>query len=136
MKRLIIYTDGGARGNPGPAGIGVIFYNDRREKLKELFQFIGKATNNQAEYTALILALKNAFGFKPQTIEVFLDSELAVKQLKGIYRVKDKKLKYLFNQVMSLVGKFKLVKFFHVGRKQNKEADRLVNKAINLVDKK
>jgi ribonuclease HI len=136
MKRLIIYTDGGARGNPGPAGIGVIFYNDRREKLKELFQFIGKATNNQAEYTALILALKNAFGFKPQTIEVFLDSELAVKQLKGIYRVKDKKLKYLFNQVMSLVGNFKLVKFFHVGRKQNKEADRLVNKAINLVDKK
>src|SRR3989344_1642711 len=98
MKKIIIYTDGGARGNPGPAGIGALITDERGKKLKEISEYIGKTTNNFAEYEALIRALSaihELFGekIKNLSIEVRMDSELVVRQLDGLYKVKEKTLK-------------------------------------------
>jgi len=136
MKKIIINTDGGAIGNPGPAGIGVVIKGEAREK--KYSEKIGNGTNNQAEYKALIFALKKTkllFGKKnAKNIEVdcYLDSELLVKQLNGEYKIKEKDLKPLFIEVWNLKTEFKNVKFIHVPREQNKEADDLVKKAIDI----
>jgi len=131
MKKLIIHTDGGARGNPGPAGVGVVFYNEKKEIIKKLFKYLGIMTNNQAEYQAVIFALEKAWNFRPATIEVFLDSELVIKQLQGKYRVKNKNLHSLYNRVYYWIKKFKEVSFKYIPRQQNKLADKLVNQAID-----
>lgn len=125
-KKLTIYTDGGARGNPGPAGIGV-FVKD----VGEYKEYIGKTTNNQAEYKAVILALEKAKELGAEELDFFLDSELVVKQLKREYKVKHPDLAPLFLKVWNLSMGFKKVTFTHVRREQNKEADRLVNEAID-----
>ncbi|MDT8337352.1 MAG: ribonuclease HI family protein [Candidatus Izemoplasmatales bacterium] len=130
MKKLIINTDGGARGNPGPAGIGVVFSDENGEIVAKFKEYIGEATNNVAEYRALILALDKAKNFECQEIECRLDSELIVKQLKGEYKVKDEKMKDLYAKVQELIF-FKTVNFIHVRREKNKEADTLVNEAID-----
>lgn len=130
-EKIIIYSDGGARGNPGPAGIGAVLLNDRREKLAEISEYLGSATNNQAEYWALIKALEKAKELGGRELEVFLDSELVVKQLKREYKVKNKDLAPLFLKAYNLSLSFSKISFTHVYREKNKEADRLVNQAID-----
>lgn len=136
MKKIIINTDGGAIGNPGPAGIGVIIKGEGKEK--KYSEKISNATNNEAEYKALIFALKKAkllFGKKnarDNEVECFLDSELVVRQLNGEYKIKEKDLQSLFLEVWNLKIDFKNVKFTHVPREKNKEADALVKQAIDI----
>lgn len=138
MKKIIIYTDGGSRGNPGPAAIGVIFCNEQEQKIKEYSEFLGdNMTNNEAEYQAVIFALKKfkaLFGKKlanSSEIEVRSDSEFLVNQLQGLYKILDSKIGVLFLEVWNLKMDFKKIKFKHIDRDKNKEADRLVNEALD-----
>jgi ribonuclease HI len=141
VEKLIIYTDGGARGNPGPAGVGVVVMNGEGRVLKELSQYIGKCTNNFAEYEALIRAFElidrmYAEKLREIEIEVRMDSELVVRQLKGEYRVKEPGLKGQFARVgMLRVSEMPNIVFVHVPREENVRADRLVNKAIDEASK-
>ena len=128
--KLIIYTDGGARGNPGPAGIGAVIMNQDKKVLKNIKKYIGEATNNQAEYTAIKEGLAEALKMNPHEIECFLDSELVVQQLNGKYKVKDKELQQLFSQIQDMIF-MKFVTFQHIPREQNKLADKLVNEALD-----
>jgi ribonuclease HI len=128
--KLQIYTDGGARGNPGPAGIGVVIWSGNNLVGRHK-NYIGEATNNQAEYKAVILALEEAKKLGAEELDFFLDSELVVKQINREYKVKDKDLAPLFVQVWNLSMGFKKVIFKHIPREKNKEADKLVNEAID-----
>ena len=121
MEKIIVNTDGGARGNPGPAGIGVVIADDKGAVVARFSQYIGEATNNVAEYKALIYALEKLKNFDYTEAECRLDSELIVRQLNGEYRVKEGKLKELYQQVQQLIF-FKPIKFVHVPREKNKEA--------------
>ncbi len=125
----IIHTDGGARGNPGPAGIGATIKIG--EKTHELKRYIGETTNNQAEYRALIMALEHAKELGVTEADCRLDSELVVKQLNREYKVKDKDLAPLFVRVWNLMSEFKKITFKHIYREDNKAADKLVNEAID-----
>ncbi len=125
-----IYTDGGARGNPGPGALGVVIKKDSEIILKKS-KYLGKTTNNQAEYYAIIEGLKEAKSEKIKEIECYLDSELIVKQLSGEYRVKDKKLIPLYNKVVELKEEFLDIDFIHIPRSKNKEADFLVNEELD-----
>jgi len=126
-----IYTDGGARGNPGPAGIGVVFCDQKNQIIKKYSQAIGERTNNQAEYEAIIFALKKAKKMKFKKVECFSDSELIINQLSHKYKIKDKDLQPLFINVWNLMIDFEKITFHHIPRQQNKEADRLVNQVLN-----
>jgi len=128
-NQIIIHTDGGARGNPGPAGIGAVLNIDG--EIKEYSEYVGRATNNQAEYQALILALKKAKSFAPRGVKCYLDSELIVKQLNKIYKIKNKDLKPLFDRIITLSENFSKISFSHIPREKNKEADKLVNQALD-----
>ena len=130
-KKIIIFSDGGARGNPGPAGIGAVLYDSKKQVLAKISKYIGEATNNQAEYQALITALKKAKELAGQEIDVFLDSELVVKQLNHEYKVKNKELAPLFLEAHNLSLGFSKITFTHVYRENNKEADRLVNEVLD-----
>ena len=128
-EKAIIHTDGGARGNPGPAGIGaVIELSGARHTCK---RFIGHATNNQAEYEAVILALTEAKRLGATHADVYLDSELVQQQLSGNYKVKNQELAGLFVKVWNLQQQFEKVKYLHIPREENKLADKLVNQAID-----
>ena len=129
--KLIIYTDGGARNNPGPAGIGVVAYDEQKNRIFQISKYIGNATNNQAEYQAVLAGIKKAFELKAKELIFYLDSELVVKQLNREYKVKNKDLASLFVQIYNVILDFKKVTFQHIPREMNKEADRLVNEAIN-----
>lgn len=131
-KKIYLYTDGGARGNPGPAGIGIVILDNAKKKLKEAFKYIGETTNNIAEYSALIYGLEEAAAFKANEIVINLDSELVVKQLNGEYKVKDPGMKELFDKALGILKNFNSFEIRHIDRSKNKEADKLVNKAINL----
>lgn len=145
-KKLIIHTDGGARNNPGPAGLGVVIQNADDKVIKEISEYIGEATNNQAEYKAVIRAMEEAQSLiksemtinsaqggpvSDWELEFYLDSELVVEQLNRRYKVKNKDLAPLFVKIYNAAQKFKKVSFKHIPREQNKEADRLVNEAID-----
>jgi ribonuclease HI len=125
-----LFTDGGARGNPGPAGIGGVFYKDD-SKIADFSKYIGETTNNQAEYQALEHGLKLAIKNNIEELECYLDSELVVKQLNKEYKVKNKELAIVFVRVWNLSLKFKKITFAHVRREYNKEADSLVNIALD-----
>ena len=135
--KLVIYTDGGSRGNPGEAAIGVVVCNNNGEALKKYGEPIGQATNNEAEYQALIFAfkkMKQVFGkakMAEAQIEVRMDSELIVKQLSHQYKIEEPNLQQLFLQVWNLMLDFGPIKFVAVPRERNKEADRLVNQALD-----
>ncbi len=137
MKKIIIYTDGGSRGNPGPAAIGVVFCNEKGQTIKDYSKFLGKKTNNEAEYEAVIFALKKfkqLFGkkiAKNSEVELKSDSELLVKQLKGEYKILDSKIQALFLTTWNLKLDFKKVKFKAINREKNKQADMLVNQALD-----
>lgn len=130
MKKLIMHTDGGARNNPGPAGIGVVIYDNLGNVIEEHKEYIGKATNNVAEYKALIAGLKRIKKYEPDEVEVRLDSELVKKQVTGEYKCKDENMKALLSEVRELVF-FKNIVFKTIPRAQNKEADRLANEAMD-----
>jgi ribonuclease HI len=142
MKKVKIYTDGGARGNPGPAGAGVVFCNEKGEIFKKFSQYLGdKLTNNEAEYLAVVLALKKFKKFfgskiaKVTQLTVNADSQLLVKQMNGEYKVKDEKIQKLFIEVWNLKTNFQEVKFNFIKREKNKEADSLVNEALDNHEK-
>jgi ribonuclease HI len=130
-KKLIIHTDGGARGNPGPAGIGAVICDEEKNIIAEISRYIGEATNNQAEYRAVLAAIEKAKDFKPEEINFFLDSELVVKQLNREYKVRNKDLAPLFVKIYNATLDFKKVTFRHIRRELNKEADKLANEAMD-----
>ena len=137
MSKLIIYTDGGSRGNPGPAAGGVVIKNDKDEVILKTSKYLDETTNNVAEYEGLILALQKAKGiFKTQKInsknlECHLDSELVVKQLNHEYKIKDEGMQKLFIIVWNLTLDFDSVKFIHIPREENKLADEMVNRELD-----
>lgn len=130
-SKLIIYTDGGARGNPGPAALGVAMYDDTGKLFKKFGKYLGEKTNNEAEYEAIIAALEEALKLNVEQVEMRMDSELAMRQLNSIYRVKNHRLQELVLKVRNLETKFKKVSFKHVRREQNQLADKMVNEAID-----
>ncbi len=130
-QQIIIYTDGASRGNPGPASIGVWFTDLNSEPLFELGEKLGMQTNNFAEYTAVIRGLQFALDQGVTEVTLRSDSELMVKQVTGLYKVKSAVIVPLHTQVRGLVKKFKVVKFEHVRREFNKEADRIANEALD-----
>ncbi|MFH1429086.1 MAG: ribonuclease HI family protein [Candidatus Margulisiibacteriota bacterium] len=126
--KATIYTDGGARGNPGPAGIGAVI---KGASPAEVSEYIGETTNNVAEYKALVSGLTEALKLGYKEAEVFCDSELIVKQIKGEYKVKQPHLIPLWNECRNLLSIFSKASITHVRREYNKEADKLVNQAID-----
>lgn len=128
---VVIYTDGGARNNPGPAGAGAVIYKDN-ELIAEVKEYLGEQTNNWAEYEAVVLALQKAkeLGLTGD-ITFRLDSKLVVEQLLGNWKIKEPTLKPQVAKVKALLSDFGAVAFTHIPREENKEADRLVNEAID-----
>ena len=133
---LHIYIDGAARGNPGPAGIGIVITDKRGIVLKNIDKFIGHATNNIAEYKALISGMEKARDLRAKELIINTDSELVAKQLGGEYKVKNPVLKDLYAKVTQLLNSFEQVKVNSILRKDNKVADKLANKAIDNAGKK
>jgi lactoylglutathione lyase len=133
MSQLNIYSDGGSRGNPGPAAIAFIATNDANETVRTASDFIGVRTNNQAEYEALLMGLKFAIDWKAHQVTCYLDSELVAKQLNGQYTIKNSELQQLNRQVQSLKAHFKKISFVHVAREnpQIQRADALLNKTLD-----
>lgn len=135
--KLVIYTDGGSRGNPGPAAIGVVIQNEDRETIKKYGEAIGEKTNNEAEYQAVIFALKKVKQLlgkekvKEMPLEIRMDSELVASQLNHQYKIMEPNIQQLFLQIWNLMIGFGPIKFVAVPRAQNKEADRLVNEALD-----
>ncbi len=136
-EKIIVYTDGGARGNPGPAGVGVVIADAKGGVIKEYSKDIGTRTNNEAEYEAVVLALqkiKHLFGkekAKKMDIEIRMDSELVARQLGGKYKINEEKLIPLFIKIWNLKIDFGKISFTEIPREQNKEADRLANEAMD-----
>lgn len=131
MAIWTIYTDGAARGNPGPAGAGWVIINAHGKIALENKKYLGELTNNQAEYGALILALEDAHDLGAKELLLQADSELMVRQLKGEYKVRNEGLKPLFRKVVLTLSKFKKYTLKHIPREKNSEADRLANEAID-----
>ena len=128
---LRLFTDGAARGNPGPAGLGLVLEDDQGMRLWGGHRYVGTATNNQAEYLALIEGLKEAGRWKPERLEVYLDSQLVVEQLAGRYRVKNSDLRDLHSKALALLNGFADAVVSHVPREKNRGADALANRAID-----
>lgn len=131
MIAVTVRVDGASRGNPGPAGIGAVLeFGDGRDPV-EMNAYIGETTNNVAEYRALLLALEEAGRHAPGSLTVYSDSELLVRQLKGEYKVKAEHLRPLYQEACRRLRAFPTVRILHVGREENREADRLANRAID-----
>lgn len=131
MKSYQLYTDGGARGNPGPAGAGALLLAPDGTEVEAISAYLGELTNNQAEYRALLLGLQAAVDNDVRKLDVRMDSELIVRQMRGEYRVKDSGMKMLHQQAKQLVAKFDTISFRHIRRELNSDADALVNQAID-----
>lgn len=129
--KLTIYTDGGARGNPGPAATGVVIKNAKDKTIASYGEYLGEQTNNYAEYSALISGLKKAKALGATEVDCVLDSELVTKQMKLEYKVKEPTLQKLFIQVYNLATQFKKVTYRHTLRHNNKEADAEVNAILD-----
>jgi len=135
MNKIKIFTDGGARGNPGPSGIGIVIESAGAKKTYR--EFIGYATNNEAEYKALLFALQKVkllYGktkTKSLSLECFLDSELVVKQMNHQYKINEENIQKFFLQIWNLSIDFGEVKYIHISREKNSEADRLANLALD-----
>lgn len=138
MKKFVIYTDGGSRGNPGRAAVGIVICNEVGQVVKKYGQYLGdNLTNNEAEYEAVIFALKKFKSLFGKTLsgstdtEIRSDSEFLVKQMNGEYKILDEKIQKLFIEAWNLRLDFKNVKFKHIGREKNAIADQLVNEALD-----
>ena len=130
MSKVILYSDGASKGNPGDAGIGVVISSEDGTLLKEIGDYIGKTTNNVAEYTALIIGLREALKLGATVVEISTDSELMARQLSGVYKVKSENLRPLFMEAVSLLRQFSKVSISHVMREFNKRADELANEGV------
>lgn len=133
MKRLYLFTDGASRGNPGPAGAGALLKNQRGEVLFEKSLFLGRMTNNEAEYRALLLGLQSARKFKPGSLVCLLDSELVAFQLTGKYKVKKSHLALLLAKIRQVEREFPRVIYKVIPRDKNEAADALANAALKKV---
>jgi ribonuclease HI len=127
----IAHTDGGARGNPGPAAYGVVIYDSRGNKVAALSQYLGRQTNNFAEYQALIAALEHTVANDRKALRVVSDSELMVRQIQGIYKVKEPTLRDLHVRARQLISRLEWFDIQHVLRGHNREADQLANAAMD-----
>jgi len=130
-ESVVLYSDGGSRGNPGPAGYGFVLLTEKGKTLAEGDRFLGRITNNVAEYEGLLAGLRKARELGARRVVVRSDSELLVRQLNGSYRVKSPKLKPLFERVKRIAASFDSCQFTHVRRHQNRRADELANKAMD-----
>jgi ribonuclease HI len=130
LKKVVIRSDGVSRGNPGPAAIGAIIRDERGRLLASISQPIGRATNNQAEYRAIIAALEKALALGARQVELNSDSELMVRQIKGQYRVRKEALRPLYQRVKELQSRLEGFTIKHIPRQQNREADKLANAAL------
>lgn len=130
IERVIIATDGASRGNPGPAAIGATIKDGQGKLIARISRHIGTATNNQAEYQAVIVALNEALRLGARKVDISMDSELVVRQLSGRYRVKNAVLKALYQEVKQLQGRLEALTVTHIPRSQNREADQLANMAL------
>lgn len=131
MKKIITHTDGGARGNPGPAAIGCVITDPDENKEYTISTYIGHTTNNQAEYRALLAAVEKAKELGATDVMCYLDSELVVKQMRGEYRVRDKDLAPLYLRIWKISQSFNRITYTHIPRSMNKKADTLVNAALD-----
>ncbi|MCP3144047.1 ribonuclease HI family protein [Pyxidicoccus xibeiensis] len=131
LPRLRVYSDGAARGNPGPAGAGAVLTDPEGHVVARLGRFLGHQTNNHAEYMGLLLGLKHAKALGAREVEVFADSELLIRQLGGRYQVKSPTLKPLYDEARLLLAAFSQVKLVHIPRAKNAEADEMSNRAID-----
>ena len=128
---LVAYTDGGARGNPGPSGYGVVIKDESGRKVAALSEYLGHQTNNFAEYQGLIAALEYSLKHGPKALKVISDSELLVRQIKGIYKVKNPTLQDLHARAKELIAQLDWFSIGHALREHNQEADRLANEAMD-----
>jgi ribonuclease HI len=129
---VVAYTDGGARGNPGPAGAGAVIYDESgNTELATVSEYIGETTNNVAEYAAVLMVLEKAHELGASVVHIRLDSELVQRQMTGVYRVKQPHLQTLYVRIHNLSQKFKKVSYEHVRREKNKRADELANQAMD-----
>ena len=131
VNRTIIYSDGGSRNNPGPSALGVVVTDEKGKVLKEYSHYLGEATNNQAEYEAVIFALQKAKQLRIKELEIRVDSELIGKQLLGKYKIKDPDLQPLFIKAWNLRLDFEKFDIKIISREQNKKADKLVNQELD-----
>lgn len=129
--RLIIYADGACKGNPGPAAIGVLVKDHHQKELVKISEYIGYATNNKAEYRAVVAALKTAIKLKTDEVVLYIDSELVVRQLTGRYKVKSSSILPLYTEANELLKKFTKVSIIHTRREDNTEADKLATTALS-----
>ncbi len=135
MTAIRLYTDGAARGNPGPAGAGMVVCDENDAVIDESFRYLGEATNNVAEYEALIGGLELCRKYHPCRLHVHMDSELVVRQLSGMYRVKNETLACLYRKAMELLKIFGTPAITHIPREKNARADKLANRAIDSYQK-
>lgn len=131
MKKLTIFTDGGSRGNPGPSATGVVIKDDSKKTISAFGEYLGKQTNNYAEYMALISGLKKAKELGANEVDCIVDSKLVCEQLNGNWKVRDKNIQKLFVQAYNQMQNFSKVKISHTMRAGNKEADAEVNKILD-----
>lgn len=132
MKKYIVYTDGGSRGNPGPAGCGIYITDEKGETVEKRYRYIGKATNNIAEYTAAKLGISRAIELGAKHIELKADSQLVIEQLSGNYKVKNHDLRLIYLEILTEVEKWGgKITYTHIRRELNTEADRLSNVAMD-----
>jgi ribonuclease HI len=130
MKKIHLYSDGASKGNPGDAGIGVVLSDEDGNVLREIAEYIGKQTNNVAEYSALIRGLQEAVDLGATQVAICTDSELLARQLTGVYRVKAPNLRPLFEKAVMILRTFERVTISHVMREFNKRADELANEGV------
>lgn len=132
MSKAVLYTDGGARGNPGPTGFGALLFDINGLLIDYTGGYEAHATNNFAEYSALLIGLKLARKNKVTDLECRLDSELVVKQLKGEYKIKDENIKNFYKKINELLLDFNSISFKHIPREENQHADRMVNLILDI----
>lgn len=131
LSGWVLMVDGAARGNPGEAGCGAVVFDANGKVLRELRRYLGHATNNVAEYEGLLLGLEEVLHLGGGKVQIQSDSQLLVRQLNGVYRAKNEKLKNLHERALSLLRRFDSYHIIHVGRENNRLADRLANRAID-----
>jgi len=130
-KEVVIYTDGASRGNPGKAGIGAVIFNSNNEVLREIAEYIGESTNNVAEYKAVIAGLKAGLSLGAKNVRLKADSQLLIRQIQGVYKVKNAGLKPLYKEVLDLLSQYDSYQVEHVPREENSLADKLANDGID-----
>lgn len=131
MEKVTLFIDGASRGNPGEAAAGVLILDQSGEVLEEISQYLGITTNNVAEYQGAILGLSRAKDLKARKVQIYSDSQLLVRQLRGEYKVKSPHLIPLYRRVIGLINGFSEVRITHVPREENRQADRLANRGID-----